>query len=248
MGEKRDSSVLFSLKELMSLEEQRVLEEEAARDRARAAEAEARAQASRRAREEEEARLRLAEERRSTEEARRREEEAKLEAMRTAVVERARIEAVTRARMELLSKEQEQERVLAAIAHNKSGARRAALLGAGLAAAVVAAGLGVYYGKIKPESDRAELAAQAAIREQEEHNRKLKEEQDRLQKKIADAEEQMFQEKMKKATAMATAQPTGTPTTRATGTATVTPRKSACVPCADPSSPLCDGNGCELNR
>lgn len=247
MAESRDSSVWCTLKELMSIEEQRVMEEQAARDRARAAEAEARAQAARRVREEEEARLRAEEERRRVEEARRREEEAKLAAIRAAEIERARVEAEARARIELLSKQQEHERALAAIAHGKSGARRAAFAGVALGAALLAAGAGVYHGKIKPEAERAEVLHQAALRDQEERNRKLAEEKLRVDQKIAEAERQLFEEKMKKATAMATVQPTAGPTTRPSGATTSLPRK-VCHPCSDPGSPLCGIDGCEMSR
>lgn len=242
-----DKSILASLKHLMDIEQQRLMEEQAARDRALAAQAEARAQAARRAREQEEQRLRIEEERRRAEEARRREEEAKLAAIRAAELERARIDAEARARIALLSKEQEHERLLASITHQKSGARRTVLASVALAASLLAAGLGLYHGKLKPDAERAELAHQAALREQEERTRKLEEEKARVDRKIAEAEKQLFEEKMKKATAMATVQPTPHPSTRPTGPSTAQPKK-ACKPCSDPGSPLCGLDGCEMNR
>jgi uncharacterized protein HemX len=132
-------------------------------------------------------------------------------------------------------------------ARDRSGARRAVLAGVGLAAALVAAGLGVYHGKIKPDTDRADLAQRAALRDQEERLRRIEEEKARLDRKIAAAERQLFEEKMKKATAMATAQPSGSASTRPISTGAVRPKK-ACRPCADPASPFCGLDGCEMER
>src|SRR6478736_5443554 len=61
MAEQKESSVLFSLKELMSLEENRIKEEEADKEAVARAEAEAKAAAERAAREAEERRLRMEE-------------------------------------------------------------------------------------------------------------------------------------------------------------------------------------------
>ena len=126
-----------------------------------------------------------------------------------------------------------------------AAARRIAVLLA--AAAIAAAAGGLYFGKIKPDAERAELMHQAALTAQEERNRKLRDEQERLQQKIADAERQIFEEQKKKAIAIATAKPTTGPGSRP-GSGAALPRKTSCRPCSDPSSPLCDGNGCELNR
>ena len=57
MAEQKESSVLFSLKELMNLEEDRIRQEESARKAKQEAELQARLDAERRQREEEEARL-----------------------------------------------------------------------------------------------------------------------------------------------------------------------------------------------
>lgn len=142
----------------------------------------------------------------------------------------------------------EQEPVLAEIdPRKKTGAARAAAIGVALAMTVLGAGLGAYYGKIKPDSDRDELAQQAIVREQDERNQKLRDEQSRLQQKIADAERQIFEEQKRKAIAMATAHPTFAPT--AMGSPTAPPAKPRnCKPCADRTSPLCGLDGCELDR
>lgn len=246
MGENRDTSAMFSLKELMTIEEQRIQEEEAARQRARAAAAEARAQAARKQREEEGARAQLEEERRRAEISRRREEEARLSAMRAAEIEKARIEAESRGRIEVMARQAEQERALVALRSSTSGARRAAGIGVAVAAAAIAAGAAFYYGQIKPEADRAAAAQQAVVAERDEQNRKLQDEQRKLEQKIADAERQIFEEKKKKAIAMATAEPRPTTSARILP-AGPKPQKS-CKPCADRDSPLCGLDGCELNR
>lgn len=127
-----------------------------------------------------------------------------------------------------------------------AGARRAVAMGVAVAAAVIAAGVGLYYGKLKPEADQASAAQQAVSQGQDERSRRLQEEQRKLEQKIADAERQIFEEKKKKAIAMATAEPK--PTAAARAAPTVTQPKKVCKPCADRSSPLCGLDGCELNR
>src|SRR5213078_3145418 len=79
MAEQKESSVLFSLKELMNLEEDRIREEEADKARRAKVEQEARDTAERAAREAEERRLRDEEERRRQEEQRKREEVARVD-------------------------------------------------------------------------------------------------------------------------------------------------------------------------
>src|SRR4029078_9334982 len=115
MSEQKESSVLFSLKELMTLEEDRIRTEEADRAAQAAAAEKARGEAERAAREAEEARIRSEEERRRFEEQRSREEAAKLEAIRVGEVEKARVEAEQRARLEAMAAQQQHERSLAAI-------------------------------------------------------------------------------------------------------------------------------------
>jgi colicin import membrane protein len=123
MTNNRESSVLFSLNELMALEQQRVTEEAAARAALRAAELEQKEAAARALREQEAARLRQAEETRRAEEFRRREEQARLEALRHAETARVLLEAEHRARMAELSVAQEHERQLARL-EKEQGARR----------------------------------------------------------------------------------------------------------------------------
>src|SRR5262245_41270337 len=120
MPEQKESSVLFSLKELMNLEEDRIKTEEAEKAAQAAAAEKARLDAERQAREAEEARIRAEEERRRTEEQRSREEAARLEAIRVAEIEKARVEAEQRARLEAMAAQQQHERSLAAIHGDES--------------------------------------------------------------------------------------------------------------------------------
>ncbi|WP_437966217.1 hypothetical protein WMF04_42490 [Sorangium sp. So ce260] len=165
MAEIQESSVLFSLKQLMSLEKQRVSEEEEAARRRALAEQEGRRALERRALAEQEARLRAEEERTRREEERAREEAARLEGIRAAAVEKARIEAEQRARIEALERQQEHERRLAALADDAQKRRLKRLIagGSALVVAALAATLGVYFGKIKPEAEQT-LAEQTAAR------------------------------------------------------------------------------------
>ncbi|HEX7600168.1 MAG TPA: hypothetical protein VF316_01135, partial [Polyangiaceae bacterium] len=119
----KDSSVLFSLQELMTLEKDRVRAEEDLERRAEEAmlrqqrEDEARRLAA------EEARLRDAEERRRRDEQRAREESARLDAIRQAEVERARLEAESAGRLEQLKRQQAHEKELATL-HQDRGKKR----------------------------------------------------------------------------------------------------------------------------
>lgn len=162
-SEKQESSVLFSLKELMNLEEDRLRQEEQDRkrqiedeDRRRRDEEEARMQA-------EQERIRQEEERRRQEEQRRREEETRLEAIRAAEIEKKRIEAERAAQLEAMSKQQEHARQLAMIQQDQSKKKlRNTLIGVGAGSfLLIAGGLGLYFGKIKPEQEAAAAAAEA---------------------------------------------------------------------------------------
>jgi len=112
MAEQKESSVLFSLKELMNLEEDRIKKEEDDKKKREEAELAAKLDAERKAREEEERRLRAEDDRRRGEEQRSREEAARLEAIRHGEVEKARVEAEGVARMEAMRRQQEHEKEL----------------------------------------------------------------------------------------------------------------------------------------
>jgi colicin import membrane protein len=117
--QQKESSVLFSLKELMNLEEDRIREEEAQKEAQAKAELEARQSAERAARAAEEARLREEEEARRTEETRRKEDATRLEAIRHGELEKARAEAEHRARYETMAAQQAHEQTLAALTQDK---------------------------------------------------------------------------------------------------------------------------------
>jgi colicin import membrane protein len=163
MAEQKESSVLFSLKELMSLEEDRLKQEDTDRQRAAQAEAQSRADQERRTRDEQEARMRAEEERRRTEEQRQREETARVEAIRHAEVERARLDAENAARLEAMKHHQEHERHLTAI-KEKTGKKQVVMIAVGVAALLVVALVGGGFG-IKALLDRNAAEASAHQRE-----------------------------------------------------------------------------------
>ncbi len=191
MAEMRDSSVLFSLNQLMKLEQQRVLEEtEAARMRAEE-QAAARLAEERRIREEREARLRAEEQARQEQERRQREEAARLEALRLGEIERARVEAERRAQLEVMNQSQEHERKLVALREDthKKRLKRALVIGGLVATALFSTGLGVYFGHIKPEAERREQEQAAAIAAWEGEVSKLKTELEQANQRVASAVE-----------------------------------------------------------
>jgi colicin import membrane protein len=116
--ESKESSVLFSLKELMTLEEQRIAAEAA--ERSRRAEAAARAVEARgrQRHEDEEARAKAEEARTRADLRREQEQAAHLQAIHEGEIENARREAEGVARVEELRCRQEHERLLAGLGHD----------------------------------------------------------------------------------------------------------------------------------
>ncbi len=174
MAEQKESSVLFSLKELMNLEEDRIKQEDEDKKRRAEADMRARADAERRARDQEQARLAAEEERRRTDEQRKREEAIRLDAIRQGEIEKARVEAEQRARMEALAKQQEHERHITSLKHDehKKKLQRNLMLAVGGGALVVVGGLGLYFGKIRPEAEAREAATRAALVQQAEETKR----------------------------------------------------------------------------
>jgi colicin import membrane protein len=174
MSEQKESSVLFSLKELMSLEEDRIRSEEAEKAAASAAAEKARLEAERAAREAEEARIRAEDERRRMEEARSREEAARLEAIRQAEIEKARVDAEQRARLEAMAAQQQHEHKLAQLTHDESKKKlRKTLIAIAIAVPVLGGVAGVFaYNNYK--ENQAKIAAQEA------ESRRLAEEKSKL--------------------------------------------------------------------
>ncbi len=188
MAEQKESSVLFSLKELMNLEEDRIRQEEDERKRRAEAEVQARLEAERRAREQEQARLQAEEERRRSDEQRKKEEAARLDAIRHAEVEKARVEAEQRARLEAMSRQQEHQLQLAGFEHDehKKKLQRVATFGVGGGAILLIGGLFLYFGKIKPESEARENATRQALVQQAEESKKLQKQLDEQMQRVND--------------------------------------------------------------
>lgn len=191
MAEQKESSVLFSLKELMSLEEDRIKQEEDSKRRAEEDAARTRADADRRAREEEEGRMRLADEKRRTEEQRGREEQAKLDAIRHAEVERARLEAENAARIEQMKHQQSHERQLAELSQDKHKKRLTWMIVAAVVVLLFSVGGGGIFIKGQLDKQKAlEGQLNSLNSDKEELDRKLKnattpEERERLEQEIA---------------------------------------------------------------
>lgn len=157
-----DSSVLFSLRELMDLEQGRVEDERAREERARIEANRAKMEAELRIAAADEARRRADAERRRAEELARKEEDARLEALRLAAVERARCEAIERGRLEQLAATHRHEEQLLKLKAESDRVRlkRTAI---GLLAVAITAGagaLGYYLGVVRPrvEAEHQALA------------------------------------------------------------------------------------------
>lgn len=185
MSEQKESSVLFSLKELMNLEEDRIRSEEAEKASAAAAAERARLDAERTAREAEEQRIRAEEERRRMEEQRSREEQARLEAIRVAEIEKARVEAEQRARLEAMAAQQHHERSLAAIHGDESKkSLRKILIAVAVVVPLIGIGAGVLiYQNVQENKEiaaRQEAEKQALLAEKEKLERQRKEQDDKV--------------------------------------------------------------------
>ncbi len=160
MTQHNESSVLFSLKELMTLEEDRVRQESDALGRAEAAAWQARQAEEARLHAEAEARLRAQDEARRQEEQRAREEQARLDAIRHGELERARLDAENRARMETLARQQAFEKELHALSHDKSKKNLKLVVGLTLGALLLVgggAGALIYDANLKQQQLTAQL-------------------------------------------------------------------------------------------
>ena len=175
MAEQKESSVLFSLKELMNLEEDRIRQEEDQKRRQEEEAARARAETERRAREEEESRLRAAEDKRRAEEQRSREEATRLEAIRHGEVEKARLDAENAARLEQMRHQQEHERQLAVVHQDKSK-KRLVLIASGIGVLFIGALVGgvVLYSNAQKKQQELQAQLTDLTSKQEENNRKMR--------------------------------------------------------------------------
>lgn len=152
--ERGQSSVLFSLKELMHIEERRVEEERRAAHAKIEALEQARREADARAVADEAERHRLDEERQRAERLVAAREQAHREALRLAAVEKARIEALGESRVQAMSLEQSHERELAALRNDldKKRLRRNIVGVVATSVLLLGAVIGIYFGKVRPES------------------------------------------------------------------------------------------------
>jgi hypothetical protein len=172
----RESPVLFSLRELMDLERDRLAQEEHARNEALLAAQKFKEDAERRRREDERARLAAEAEREAALRARLAAETARLETLRLAAVERARVEALAEAQRVTLSFAHEHARNLEAIDADASRVRlRRTLVAVGLASLVAATALGALWRANATKGSEAE--AQAAAEQARERARLDKVEQ-----------------------------------------------------------------------
>jgi colicin import membrane protein len=174
MAEQKESSVLFSLKELMSLEEDRIKQEEDERKRKEQAEQQARLDAERRARETEEQRIAAEQEKQRQEAQRSREEQARLEAIRQAEVEKARLDAEQQARLRAMQQQQDHERQLAAISQDE-GKKKLTYIAVAIGAVLVFGGIGggyAFYSSAQ-EAKRIQALKDEEIRQKEAQVNKL---------------------------------------------------------------------------
>lgn len=190
-----ESSVLFSLKELMTIEEDRIEQEQEDKVRADEEAETARLTAEQAARDAEEARGRAEDERRRQEEQRQREEAARLSAIQTAEVEKARAEHEQKARMEAMAAQQAHERQLTALQQDKGKTRLRNMLIGAAAFVLIGGGLTGYFIYQRTQENAAAIAQKEreAQRLKEEAEKKTKE----LEAKLAEIKE--LEDKMSKA-------------------------------------------------
>ncbi|HEU5055386.1 MAG TPA: hypothetical protein VFU21_02620 [Kofleriaceae bacterium] len=184
MAEKKESSVLFSLRELREIEEERIQEEQTAKKRAEEERIRAQQEAERRAREEEEARRRAAEEAeraaRDAVERREREERLRVEEAER----RARVEAQADIEQQRMQKELE---IRAIEAQKKKPTWLIAVAG-GLVLVVGILGYWAYNRSQQADEDKRKFEAERAAllkdidNTQAEFNRLSKETEDKYQK------------------------------------------------------------------
>lgn len=168
MSATKESSVLFSLHELMDLERDRIEAERAERVRSERALAEAKAAAARRALQAEHARVREAEEAVLREQERRREERARLEAIKLAEIQRAKSDADHWARLEAARIEHEHVQKLQALRADKGKQKLLyGVIGAVSLLAVGAVAGGVLLKQLDDEAETARLALEANNRERD---------------------------------------------------------------------------------
>jgi colicin import membrane protein len=237
----QETSALFSLSELMRLEQNRIREEEEQRQAKVLADEMARREADRLAREQERARLQQEEERRRAEAEQERERAVRLEAIRQAEVERARVEAEQRAKLEALSAQQQHEQKLKALETDAGKKRLSRALRAtiGLSVALMVGGAALYFGRLQPQSRYQAQSLEALIQDGRSKSEANQRALDLQNQKIQDLEERIRKEREQNV-----APPKPEPTTKPKAPVVANPRGTKpvapppCV-CADPHDPLC---------
>jgi colicin import membrane protein len=198
MAEQKESSVLFSLKELMNLEENRIKEEEQEKDRRARAEAERRAREDAERRAAEERRLREEEEVRRAEDLRKKEESTRLDAIRMGEIEKAKAEAEHQARMQALAAHQAHEQHIAALASDSTKKRLKLIVGV-VSGVLVVGGIvtAVLVNKANQEQAKRDAIALAerqrvetAQKQALEELQKLKSDQEALQSQLSNAKDE----------------------------------------------------------
>lgn len=242
---------MFTLQELMSIEEKRVEEERSALARLESERRAAAEQARKIALDEERAQLAAADERRRAQALADRAAEALATAQAAAIVEQARVTATAEARLKELALVQDHERAVAQLKANESraGMRRGIVgLSIGLVL-LVGGGLGLYFGKLRPdaitEAQRIEAQEAAARAEVD----RLKSDNFRKDGLLSDAERRIEEERRAREAAAnaANAKPTNEtpekPAPRVQGQPPVVPSivtssPRTVVPCVESDDPL----------
>ncbi len=246
--QQKESSVLFSLKELMNLEEDRIREEEAHKEAQAKAELEAKQAAERAARAAEEARLRAEEEARRVDEQRRKEDAARLDAIRHGEIEKARAEADHRARLEAMNAQQAHEQTLASLTQDKHKKRLQIIVGVAVGALlIVGVGGGIAFKNHQDEAAKRAAVLEAQRKETEERLRRLQNDfetanrrEQELQASLANAKDEATRAKLQAELEQqrSTKQAAGRAMGKSGGAPDSAPKKKASN--CSPGDPLCD--------
>lgn len=238
----QETSALFSLSELMRLEQDRIAEEEEQK-RARAVAAEsARREAERLVREQALARIELEEDRRRQEAEREREHAARIEAVRLGEIERVRVETEQRARLEALSAQQRHEQTLMALETDagKKKLSRALRWTLGLSAALIVGVVALYFGRFRPETRSQVQSLESLIQGQRLETEANQRALDAQNLKIKDLEERVRKEREE---SVAPAKPDPDTKKKAPVVPALPSRRdgktSGDCTCVDPHDPLC---------
>lgn len=192
--EQKESSVLFSLQELFSLEQERIKQEEDEKKRRIEMEARAREEADRRAREEEHLRLRQEEEKRRIEELRKREESARIEALRQGEIERAKIEAEQQARIEAMKHQQAHAYEIAKLKQDKGKKNLTIAIAVTASVLLIGGSVGIWQIIVKSrEKELAELQARQETERQEAEKKRLQQRLDEQSRKVDELVQQLTQ-------------------------------------------------------